>query len=66
MTNSSVEAVNLSEHYGSFVAVSRLNLRIEGSKFVGFLGLNGAGKTTTRARSLSPENVKLTAWAVWC
>ena len=47
MTNPSVEAVNLSKQYGSFVAVSSLNLRIEGSKCVGFLGPNGAGKTTT-------------------
>ena len=39
--------MNLSKHYGSFVAVSNLNLTIEGSKCVGFLGPNGAGKTTT-------------------
>jgi ABC-2 type transport system ATP-binding protein len=39
--------VNLSKHYGSFVAVSNLNLTIAGSKCVGFLGPNGAGKTTT-------------------
>jgi ABC-2 type transport system ATP-binding protein len=39
--------VNLSKRYGSFVAVSNLNLRLEGSKCVGFLGPNGAGKTTT-------------------
>jgi ABC-2 type transport system ATP-binding protein len=39
--------VNLTKHYGSFPAVSALNLRIEGSKCVGFLGPNGAGKTTT-------------------
>jgi ABC-2 type transport system ATP-binding protein len=43
----SIEAVNLSKRYGSFVAVSDLNLKIEGSKCVGFLGPNGAGKTTT-------------------
>ena len=47
MTNLSLEAVNLTKHYGSFPAVSALNLRIEGSKCVGFLGPNGAGKTTT-------------------
>jgi len=39
--------VNLSKRYGSFAAVSNLNLKIEGSKCVGFLGPNGAGKTTT-------------------
>ena len=43
----SIEAVNLSKKFGSFVAVSSLNLKIEGSKCVGFLGPNGAGKTTT-------------------
>ena len=43
----SIEAVNLSKRFGSFVAVSNLNLKIEGAKCVGFLGPNGAGKTTT-------------------
>jgi len=43
----SIEAVNLSKRFGSFVAVSELNLKIEGAKCVGFLGPNGAGKTTT-------------------
>lgn len=47
MTTPSIEAVNLSKTYGSFTAVSNLNLKIEGSKCVGFLGPNGAGKTTT-------------------
>jgi len=47
MTNHSIEAVNLSKTYGSFTALSNLNLKIEGSKCVGFLGPNGAGKTTT-------------------
>jgi ABC-2 type transport system ATP-binding protein len=43
----SIEAVKLSKRYGSFAAVSELNLKIEGAKCVGFLGPNGAGKTTT-------------------
>jgi len=47
LTNPSLEAVNLSKSYGSFAAVSSLNLKLEGSKCVGFLGPNGAGKTTT-------------------
>ncbi len=47
MTGPSIEAVNLSKRYGSFTALSNLNLKIEGSKCVGFLGPNGAGKTTT-------------------
>lgn len=47
MQNHSIEAVNLSKRYGSFTALDNLNLKIEGSKCVGFLGPNGAGKTTT-------------------
>ena len=47
MTNPSLEALNLSKVYGSFTALSNLNLKIEGAKCVGFLGPNGAGKTTT-------------------
>ncbi len=47
MANLSIEAVHLSKKYGAFQAVSDLNLKIEGSKCVGFLGPNGAGKTTT-------------------
>ena len=42
-----IEAVNLSKRYGTFAALSSLNLRIEGSKCVGYLGPNGSGKTTT-------------------
>ena len=47
MSALSLEAVNLSKRYGSFAALSNLNLKIEGAKCVGFLGPNGAGKTTT-------------------
>ena len=47
LTNPSIEAINLSKHFGTFFAVSKLNFKIEGSKCVGFLGPNGAGKTTT-------------------
>jgi ABC-2 type transport system ATP-binding protein len=47
MTNPSIEAASLTKKYGSFVALSDLNLKIEGAKCVGFLGPNGAGKTTT-------------------
>ena len=43
----SLEAVNLTKRFGSFTALANLNLKIEGSKCVGFLGPNGAGKTTT-------------------
>src|SRR3989442_1472994 len=47
LSSPSIEAVNLSKRYGSFLALSNLSLKIEGSKCVGFLGPNGAGKTTT-------------------
>jgi ABC-2 type transport system ATP-binding protein len=43
----SIQAVELSKAYGSFVALSKLNLKMQGAKCVGFLGPNGAGKTTT-------------------
>ena len=43
----SLEAVNLTKRFGVFTALDRLNLKVEGSKCVGFLGPNGAGKTTT-------------------
>src|SRR2546428_7728237 len=43
----SIVAENLTKRYGSFTALSNLNLKIEGAKCVGFLGPNGAGKTTT-------------------
>lgn len=43
----SIEAVNLTKKYGAFTALSKLNLKIEGTKCVGFLGPNGSGKTTT-------------------
>ncbi len=47
MSGPTLEAVNLTKTFGSFTALSNLNLRIEGAKCVGFLGPNGAGKTTT-------------------
>jgi ABC-2 type transport system ATP-binding protein len=37
----------MTKKFGSFTAVSDLNLKIQGTKCVGFLGPNGAGKTTT-------------------
>ena len=43
----SLEAVRLTKNYGSFTAVSGLNLKVQGTMCVGFLGPNGAGKTTT-------------------
>ncbi len=43
----SLEAVKVTKKFGSFTAVNDLNLKLEGTKCVGFLGPNGAGKTTT-------------------
>ncbi len=42
-----IEAVDLSKHYGSFVAVDRLTFTIRRGEVVAFLGPNGAGKSTT-------------------
>jgi ABC-2 type transport system ATP-binding protein len=47
VTISSIEANKLTKEYGSFSALSELDLKLEGAKCVGFLGPNGAGKTTT-------------------
>src|SRR5271170_853343 len=43
----SLEASGLTKRFGTFTALSSLNLKITGTKCVGFLGPNGAGKTTT-------------------
>jgi ABC-2 type transport system ATP-binding protein len=43
----SIEAAGLTKRFGSFTALNSLNLKIAGTKCVGFLGPNGAGKTTT-------------------
>lgn len=42
-----IETHNLTKSYGSFTAVSRLNLHIRKGTVYGFLGPNGAGKSTT-------------------
>ena len=42
-----LELINLSKNFGSFTAVSNLNLKIKAGDFFGFIGQNGAGKTTT-------------------
>jgi ABC-2 type transport system ATP-binding protein len=43
----SIEAVGLTKRFGAFTALDHLNLKVEGSRCMGFLGPNGAGKTTT-------------------
>ena len=42
-----IEAVNLTKHYGSFIAVEDLTFTIRQGEVVAFLGPNGAGKSTT-------------------
>jgi ABC-2 type transport system ATP-binding protein len=42
-----LEAVDLTKHYGSQVALDRLNLTIAPGEVFCLLGANGAGKTTT-------------------
>jgi ABC-2 type transport system ATP-binding protein len=47
MANPSIVTEHLTKRFGSFTALDRLDLKLEGGKCVGFLGPNGAGKTTT-------------------
>ena len=42
-----IETEELVKTYGKFIAVDKLNLRIDEGEVFGFLGPNGAGKTTT-------------------
>ena len=42
-----IEITDFGKAYGDFVAVERLNLKIEAGEMFGFIGPNGAGKSTT-------------------
>jgi ABC-2 type transport system ATP-binding protein len=42
-----IEVINFSKRYGDFLAVDRLNLKIDRGEVFGFIGPNGAGKSTT-------------------
>ncbi len=42
-----IETIDLTKNYETFIAVDRLNLRVEEGDIFGFLGPNGSGKTTT-------------------
>jgi ABC-2 type transport system ATP-binding protein len=42
-----IEITNFGKHYGDFVAVANLNLKIAAGEMFGFIGPNGAGKSTT-------------------
>ncbi|MDR2896868.1 MAG: ABC transporter ATP-binding protein [Propionibacteriaceae bacterium] len=47
MSDNAIEVVGLTKRYGSFQALSGLNLQVGRGQVTGFLGPNGAGKTTT-------------------
>ncbi|MFE0373811.1 ABC transporter ATP-binding protein [Streptomyces tendae] len=47
MTGNPVEVVDLHKSFGSFTALSGLNLTVRRGEVAGFLGPNGAGKSTT-------------------
>jgi ABC-2 type transport system ATP-binding protein len=47
MASPSIETHDLTKSFGRFTALDGLDLKIEGTKCVGYLGPNGAGKTTT-------------------
>ena len=42
-----IEARGLSKHFGSLVAVDRVDLKVPRGRIYGFLGPNGSGKSTT-------------------
>jgi ABC-2 type transport system ATP-binding protein len=42
-----IGAMDLTKHFGSFVAVKHVNVQIRYGEIYGLLGANGAGKTTT-------------------
>jgi ABC-2 type transport system ATP-binding protein len=42
-----IELIDFGKKYGDFVAVERLNLKIEAGELFGFIGPNGAGKSTS-------------------
>ncbi|MFT7245628.1 MAG: ABC-2 type transport system ATP-binding protein [Candidatus Azotimanducaceae bacterium] len=46
MTEYAIQADNLSRHFGSLVAVDKLNLKVPTGCIYGFLGPNGSGKST--------------------
>jgi ABC-2 type transport system ATP-binding protein len=46
-TDYAIETDGLTRHFGNFVAVDKVTLKIPKGQLYGFLGLNGAGKTTT-------------------
>ncbi len=63
MPNPVVVTENLTKRYGTFTALSNLNLTIERGAIHGFIGPNGAGKTTTmRILATLLEQTEGQAW----
>ena len=44
--NPAIETINLSIHYGSFTAISNVNLKIDRQKITAIIGPSGCGKST--------------------
>jgi ABC-2 type transport system ATP-binding protein/ribosome-dependent ATPase len=57
MSTTLAEARRVVRRYGDFVAVDRVDLRVEPGEVVGLLGANGAGKTTLIRMLLGLERV---------
>jgi len=51
-----IEAIGLTKHYGSTVAVDDLSFTVQPGTVTGFLGPNGAGKSTTMRMILGLDN----------
>jgi ABC-2 type transport system ATP-binding protein len=51
-----IEAIGLTKHYGSTVAVDNLSFTVRPGSVTGFLGPNGAGKSTTMRMILGLDN----------
>ena len=51
-----IEAIGLTKHYGSTVAVDDLSFTVQPGMVTGFLGPNGAGKSTTMRMILGLDN----------
>lgn len=47
ITESAIDARNLTRKFGKFTAVDHVSFQVERGKIFGFLGANGAGKSTT-------------------
>jgi len=58
-----IEAQNLSIHYGDFVAVKDVNLKVEKQKITAIIGPSGCGKSTVLRAFNRMNELVPTAWA---